>query len=37
MFDCPKGGIEVTSCTHNQDAGVFCIAGNYQAAVADNY
>ncbi len=28
LFDCENSGIEVTSCGHNKDAGVVCIAGN---------
>ena len=28
VFDCPSRGIEVTSCSHSEDAGVICVAGN---------
>ena len=28
VFDCPNGGIEVTSCSHSGDAGVVCVAGS---------
>ena len=27
LIDCPNRGIEVSSCSHFQDAGVICIAG----------
>ena len=28
LFECLHDGIEVESCTHSQDAGVACLAGN---------
>ena len=26
LIDCPNRGIEVSSCSHSQDAGVICLA-----------
>ena len=31
LLDCPNSGLEVGSCSHNQDAGVVCVTGNCQA------
>ena len=30
LFDCTHRGIEVEDCNHNEDAGVTCVAGEYQ-------